>query len=428
MDPRRALEALRNGVPNRDAVRILGCSQAVVERRFAAQLSAVELATKEERQVTGLLVSGGFGSGKSHLLEYLQHLALSANFVCSQVVISKETPLYDPAKVFRAAIQNAVVPGLSGQAIPEMALRFQKNSPEYVAFAKWAYHKDSKLSPLFPATLYIHEHLSNDPELVEAVTGFWSGEKLPISNVRQGLRQAGAQTAFVLRTVTARDLALQRMRFAAKLICGAGYRGWVLLLDEVELIGMYSLLQRARSYGELARWLGKVEGDPYPGLIAVAAITDDFDLAVLQEKGDRDYVRPKLESRETPEFTLLVGRAETGMKAIQYEAETLATPDEAMLRATYEQLKRVHGEAYNWEPPDISGGATFTSRRLRSYVRRWIIEWDLKRLYGGRGIHLIEDDLRPTYGEDQELEAPADDTQSIDDQEPGGGVDASPLS
>ncbi len=33
-DRRRALEALRNGVPNRDAVRVLGCEQPEVEERF----------------------------------------------------------------------------------------------------------------------------------------------------------------------------------------------------------------------------------------------------------------------------------------------------------------------------------------------------------------------------------------------------------
>ena len=46
-DFRRALEALRSGVPNRDAVRVLGCSQQEVVERFRTQLAAVdELAAK----------------------------------------------------------------------------------------------------------------------------------------------------------------------------------------------------------------------------------------------------------------------------------------------------------------------------------------------------------------------------------------------
>ena len=60
---RRAIEALRSGVPNRDAVRVLGSSQPEIEERFAEQLAAI----KAGEISSGLLVRGGFGSGKSHL-------------------------------------------------------------------------------------------------------------------------------------------------------------------------------------------------------------------------------------------------------------------------------------------------------------------------------------------------------------------------
>src|SRR6266511_4247709 len=66
------------------------------------------------RHPAGLLLGGGFGSGKSHLLEHLAQLALDAGFVVGRVVVSKETPLYDPVKVFRAAAASAVVPGGHG--------------------------------------------------------------------------------------------------------------------------------------------------------------------------------------------------------------------------------------------------------------------------------------------------------------------------
>jgi DNA replication protein DnaC len=95
---RRAIEALRNGVPNRDAVTVLGCNQPEIEDKFRQQLQKIKQAVANGGKNEGLLVAGDFGSGKSHLLEYLMHLALEQNFVCSKVVISKETPLFDPAK------------------------------------------------------------------------------------------------------------------------------------------------------------------------------------------------------------------------------------------------------------------------------------------------------------------------------------------
>ena len=94
-EARRAIEALRNGVPNRDAVRALGCHQPRAETAFASLLDRASDAGNPPASAQGMLISGDFGAGKSHLLAHLEHLALSRNFVCSRVAISKETPLYD---------------------------------------------------------------------------------------------------------------------------------------------------------------------------------------------------------------------------------------------------------------------------------------------------------------------------------------------
>jgi hypothetical protein len=149
VDFRRALEALRSGVPNRDALKVIGCAQPAVEQKFGKTLNEAGELLQKGKQAPGLLVTGDFGSGKSHLLEYLEHVALSQNFVCSRVIISKETPLYDPAKVYRSAIESAVVPGLTGQAIQEMALKFQPNSKEYAGFERWCNRAEGKLNPIF---------------------------------------------------------------------------------------------------------------------------------------------------------------------------------------------------------------------------------------------------------------------------------------
>ena len=103
---RRALEALRNGVPNREAVRILGCNQPEGERRFEDMLGHAADRDNVPDGAFGMLVSGDFGSGKSHLLTHLEQRALSQGFVCSKVAISKETPLYDLGKVFKSAVDN----------------------------------------------------------------------------------------------------------------------------------------------------------------------------------------------------------------------------------------------------------------------------------------------------------------------------------
>jgi len=410
----RALEALRNGVPNRDAVQVLGSNQTEVEKLFADKLEAAKSAASQGKQVPGALIGGGFGTGKSHLLEYLEHVALSSNFVCSRIVISKETPLYDPVKMFQAAVDGAVVPGVSGQVIQELALRLKPNTQRYADLYKWANSPSSGLSLLFPATLLLHERLNNDPELVDQITGFWSGERLPISRIRQGLRQVNCAGVYSLKPVKLKDLALQRFIFASRLMFAAGYSGWVLLIDEVELIGRYSLLQRGRSYAELARWLGKIQGEAVPGVVAVAAITDDFGLAVLQEKSDRDTIGPRFRSKGSDEYTILAGRAETGMRLIERSVVALQPPDAAALQHAYERLKEIHGKAYSWAPPEIPPPQMSVTRRMRSYVRRWVNEWDLRRLYPGMDIQAEdEQEIRPTYEADEDLEVSS---QPVDEE------------
>lgn len=252
VEQRRAIEALRSGVPNRDAVLALGSTQEEIERRFEEKLEVA----RSGLPAGGLLVGGDFGSGKSHLLEYLRHRALNEGFVASKVVVSKETPLHDPAKVYRAAIAGAAVPGRRGSALAEIAAAPRAFDPRaYDEFARWVNSRASGLDERFAATLYLYERLGDDAEFMDRIVRFWSGDPIGVADLRRRLREIGEPATWTFGTVAARELALQRFRFSARLMAAAGFAGWVILFDEVELIGRYSLLQRARSYAELARWV-----------------------------------------------------------------------------------------------------------------------------------------------------------------------------
>ena len=115
------------------------------------------------------------------------------------------------------------------------------------------------------------------------------------------------------------ELPPQRLRFFTKLIKAAGYQGWVVLLDEIELVASYSLLQRGRSYAELARWCGHSDVGPYPGLVTVGTVTEDFAAVVIDPAGDKkdsDYVEGKLRERNDH----LVHLALTGMELLEESA------------------------------------------------------------------------------------------------------------
>ncbi len=416
---RRAVEALRSGVPSRAAVAALGSAQTEIEDRFAALLEQVQNRPAAARHPAGLLIGGGFGSGKSHLLEHLAQLALDAGFVVSRVVVSKETPLYDPAKVFRAAAATAVVPGGHGPALAEAAAGLDPGTPAGAELWRWVSSPSSGLNERFPATLLLFARFgATDGELADAIVRFWSGDPVKVADIRRRLRESG-EARYPLPAVPARELARQRFRFAARLMVAAGFAGWLVLFDEVELIGRYSVLQRGRAYAEFARWVRGEHDDPGLPLLAVMAMTDDFEAAVLSGKDDRELVPAKLRSRQTLEYDELAALAEAGMRAVDRDMLLLAPPDDAELDRAYARLKELHGEAFGWDPPDVAGLERLGATRMRQYVRAWINEWDLVRLDPefAPQTQVVGDalDASTAYREDPDLERTATDGGTPDD-------------
>ena len=401
---RRALEALRNGVPNGDAVDVLGCSQPEVERVFNDMLTRLSGEEEVPDGGQGMLVAGEFGSGKSHLLGYLERQALSRDFVCSRVVISKETPLFDMDKVYRAVVENGKVPGVTGQMVEEIAQKLEPGSHSYNEFSRWANRNDNGLHRILPATLMVHER-DNDPELLNRINWFWSGERIDLKPVRDGLRHVGQLQNYPFRAPVAREMPPQKLRFVLELIKTAGYNGWVILLDEIELVANYSVLQRARSYAELARWMGRTLEEKYPGLVVAGTMTTDLPVVVLDDKEDRDKAAPRLRARGREADIQTAARAEAGMQLLEHGVRNLAEPDGDMLLNLYEQLKTIHSEAYGWEAPEISHDiGRGSTGRIRSYVRRWINEWDLRRLYPDSEPEIEETELTFNREEDTTLE------------------------
>ena len=414
-DCRQALEGLRNGVPNGEAVKLLGCNQFNAEAQFKQLLAESTAFDREDGHSLGMLISGSFGSGKSHLLSYLEHVALEKGFVCSRVPVSKETPLFDMSKVFKSAMLHARMPDRTGNLMEEIGLRMNdRGSQTYQDFSRWANSPDNtELHPIFPASLMVHERL-NDPEYNVDIEAFWGGDSIAVSRVRQGMREISQQGSFSFRAPRAADLPPQRLRFATELIKGSGYAGWVVLLDEIELVGSYSALQRGRSYAELARWLGKVESEVYPGLVAVGSVTEGFSAEILSEFGRND-------SQEAPSRLLsrfgeeAVARCEAGIRQLEREALPLDLASPEDLERTAAKLREIYRVAYDWEPPPINmtrSGAGYQNR-MRYKIRAAVNEWDLKRLYPNAQPETEGQEFSPSFEEQTELEQESQDEPSL---------------
>ncbi len=403
---RRAVEALRSGVPSWDAVAALGTSQSDAEDRFTAILDGAA-----EGSFGGLLLGAGFGAGKSHQLTHLARVGLDRGFAVSTVVISKETPLHDPAKVLRSAVANLIGPHRVSGALADAVTALDPDSQRYVELWRWLNSANAAVDGRFAATLHLYERMRggevpDSEDTVETILRFWSGDALRMPELKRALKSVGAAGVYDFGTVSVRELARQRLRFLPRLLRAAGFEGWAILFDEVELIGRYSTLQRGRSYAELARWISGDPAGPSAPLAAVLAMTDDFEAAVLKGKDDRTKIPAKLREKQTPEWAEIAHLAEKGIAHIERDMLMLAPPDAAELDRAYAVLKRLHGLAYDWSPPDVPGLERLGATRMRQYVRAWINSWDLVRLDPDYvpATEIIA--VTANYDEDEALDAP----------------------
>jgi len=398
---RRSVEALRAGVPNRSAVRELGTDQKAIEAKFLDALSQVAAERSAGRQLQGLLVEGEFGTGKSHLLEWLQHVSLEAGFACSKVVIGKETPLGDLHKLYRAASESLTLPDRLG-GLPEVVERLRLDSNAFTDLYGLVRDPDSRFDPLFQATLLLYEKLHHDTELIDRIVAFWSGDRPAVNELKKQLRLIGHPRPD-LRSRRIAELALPRFRFLAQLIAAAGYTGWLLLLDEVELVASLSLTSREKSYATLAALAGRLRPRTIPGLFIVGAMTAEFTGVVFEQRHDREKALQRWAERD-PDF---LAEVEAGMEFLSSRRRVqIQKRSPEAVRATFDRVRSLYERAYGWTPPLPAAGVDGSGppRSMRQHVRDWITRWDLLRLDPAYIADIETQQVAPDLAERPDLE------------------------
>jgi hypothetical protein len=403
LEARTAIEALRAGVPNRAAVRLMGTEEPTLEHEFDLQLHHAWA----NRPRPGLGIAGGFGSGKSHFLGYLAEVACAQDFVVSRVVVSKETPLSDPARVFEAAVRAATLPDRHDDAITGALTILRQSRDKMAALETAVEQAGDSLAPIFSALLFLLQRDTLPAGFNRQLERFLAGGKIRGTDVRQALAAVGGTRKFDVRLPSAALLMEQRIQFLTALLHAAGYAGWCLLFDEVELIGRYTPLRRALAYAWLATWLGLEGARSWPGIVAAYAITDDFVTAVIEERDDTVRLADRLRLKERHH------EARLATSAMAHIAQTVRTrrlraPGIDELARANLRLSKMYRDAYDWEPPAADAPERTATRTMRQYIKGWITEWDMRRLTGDVTRTVVEE-MAANYSEDEDVSSPAED-------------------
>ncbi len=403
IEARTAIEALRAGVPNRAAIRLMGTEQTGIEHAFEAALAAAWADAGPAGAGIGL--AGGFGTGKSHMLGYLAEVARQQGFVVSRVVVSKETPLSHPGHVLAAALRGAALPDRPDDPAAACVAALRARPEALDALEAAVSTPEAGFAPIFAACLFLLRRASTTPEMLRRIARLWAGAKVSTPALRQALSAAGAGRMFALKPLPAAAMTEQHIRFMPLLFRAAGYAGWCLLLDEVELIGRYTPLQRALSYAWLASWLGLGGERRWPGTVVAYAITDDFAAAVINARLDSEKLPERLElkGRDAEAALALAGIRHIERTVLQHRLLPPAPDD---LAACHDKVLRLYSTAYAWPAPPLPPGERTSSRTVRQYIKGWITQWDLRRL-DGSDVALISGSIASDYTENAAMAEPS---------------------
>lgn len=239
------LEALRLGV-----VPPGGAELYTVGRDLELSMLRSDL-DKAEGGGAARVILGDYGTGKTHLLEVLEHLALERNFAVARVVLDEdEVAPSQPRRVYRELTRNLRLPDqderglepLFSRALPELGTEFW--DPEHPLYHRY----------LSPALAYYRE-LSEEQSHERAALLDYIGGHASLNNqdLEKLLRKATGlrkQRLFALMDYRPwAHLYAYLLGGLAYLVRQAGYRGLAVLFDEAEF---YALLNRAgREFADL---------------------------------------------------------------------------------------------------------------------------------------------------------------------------------
>jgi hypothetical protein len=366
---RSAVESLRSGVPSRHAVEQLGTTQQEAVQEFEARLQQVAQGQGTEP----LVLSAGFGVGKSHLLEYLRILAAGRRFVCASIVVSPETPLGNAHLVLKAIAEAAEAPGRTGRALRALASDFGADSDSFANLRLWA--RDTELDDRFAALLLLYDELRGDEEFRARILDDIEGSPVPLGDIRKKLRELKQLAGFSLKSTRQALLAHDRIRLLARFYRACTGKGLVVFFDELERLAAFPPRQREAAWRELA-WWRKTARNPSDAVLPVFAVA------------------PGLLNTEKDELQAEAGSPVLEGIGMVNGAVPLSRPTAEEREKIYYRVRQIYEQAYGGPVPEIERERQGPVTTIRSEIRRWLTLWDMGRYYPDYAPQVIEEDLK----------------------------------
>jgi hypothetical protein len=350
-EARRVIEALRAGVPSRAVGQYF--SQA---RQDILTLIAKKLNECRDGVSGGIVITGKYGEGKTHLLNTAFNMAQGMNMAVSLASLGKETPLDKPHLVYQKLMQNTYLPNRVQPGFFDVLLNVTPNSPiaeEMTAHAASRLESD-KLFYLFRS--YLH---TDDPDEKHLLISDLEGDFIGNPVLKQIYKRIFNEKCAFKNTFAKTKHMGDYFSMIAHLFLQLGYSGWVILFDETELTGRLGKKARLKAYKNMSDFLFPEKPQ---SVFSIFTVTDSYTDEVIEKKHEYENL---LESGFEPSDT---EKAKNALHAIE-SAIQLKPLTKGEVSLIIEKLIDFYKRAYDWRP-DINIDELYAGTDNKGYLLR----------------------------------------------------------
>lgn len=371
IEARHIIEALRSGVPSRAVGQYFSEARPRIMREISDRLDSVCDAGKS----SGMIISGKYGEGKTHLLNTVFNLAHSNNMVVSYLSLSKETPMDKLYLVYQKVIQNTYLPMRQQPGFMQELEKISANSPvasEMLVYALQQLETD-KLYYLFRS--YLNTEDSDEKFLLQADL---EGDFVANAALKKIYRRIFNETVKYKVNFTKTKHCGDYFKFMSHLFTLMGYHGWVILIDETELMGRLGKKARLNAYRNMARFL-LPERCP-ENTFSIFALSASYTEDVIEAKHEYENLEAVYPDEPEPARTVL---------DLLVKAPQLVPLTKEEISSVLGKIQDFHGRAYEWTPNLSLASLTESTQSggylLRTKIRAAIEFLDQLYQYGKAG-------------------------------------------
>ncbi|HEX5554894.1 MAG TPA: BREX system ATP-binding domain-containing protein, partial [Chitinophagaceae bacterium] len=346
---RDIIDALRHGVVPRNNLDLVAVGQQAARSHLSEILMEINPHKSHFK-----FIRGPYGSGKTFLCSWLKNFALNHDFAVSLMNISHDQPLSDLPVFFAGMVNGLRTPEKTNASalvdILESWLLNIRNKLERIDGLNPDKAQDQQelnrivkksieielanlndIEPGFPQALrsFYEGKVSGNTELVTEAVSWITGSK---ALSFQALKDIGVKGYLEANNV------FPRMRALLKIIMGSGYRGLLLLVDELELVRRFPHARQREQALETLRLLIDESGrNALPGSLIIFTGTDEF----FEDE------RNGLKSYEALSERVMTPVTQEDFVSMRQPIISLESLDRERLAKVILKVRELYGIAYN---------------------------------------------------------------------------------